>query len=131
MLKKFVGRFILNYKIKRRRKAKWTWKWKWFIGTACRWIRRTFDNLCQIDLDANAQGLAGIYASSLKNRKQRERKLEEHILLSKDMNDFEKDKVLEHLKSLSKETDPLENTEEIPVNSVNTINTKVWSDSKN
>lgn len=124
MLKKFVSRFILNYKIKHRKKAKWTWEWKWFIGTACRWIRRTFTNLCQIDLKANAQGITDII-SARRNKEQKDREFEKYILLPKDMSDSEKKKTLEHLNNLSKEIDPLENVDEIPENSVNTTHANI------
>ncbi len=116
MLKKFVGRFILNYKIKRRRKAKWTWKWKWFIGTACRWIRRTFTNLCQIDLKANAKGLAKIYQENLDIRIEESTKENTEKFIGNDA---------EHFQKLSQETDPLENIDEIPENSVNMTHTNI------
>lgn len=89
------------------------------IGCTCRWICQIFQNMCQIDLNNDAQGLANCLVPEPLTTQQKTERHQEQLLAGVD--DFDKEKILEHFCRLSTEVDPLENIENIPPDSVKTV----------
>lgn len=92
---------------------------KSLIGRISRWVRRTSDKYCTIELDKDARGLAKCLVHDPLTEKEKVEKY--HGQLLQGIKDEDKKKVINHFNKLSKETDPLEKTKEIPDNSVKKV----------
>ncbi len=89
------------------------------VARVCRWGRRLLGKWCTIDLNKDARGLANCLVRGELTKEERIEKYNEQLLLG--VNDSNKDKVMRHFNSLSKEIDPMEKNEEISDNSIKKI----------
>lgn len=93
--------------------------WKKLVGRFCRWVHRISGKYCKIESNRTAKGLAKCLVLDPLTKEQKEEECRQRLLRGVD--DKNKDKVIDHLNNLSKEIDPLENTKEIPDNSVKKV----------
>ncbi len=80
------------------------------IGCSFRWLRRTFNYLCQLDLNVKtAKGLASCLVKPPLTVEEKAERLREYIL--RNVNKSDQEEVIKHFRQLSTENDPLEDVE--------------------
>lgn len=98
---------------------------KSLIARLSRWIRKTSDKYCTLDIDKNARGLANCLVRSPLTAAEKTELLKEAIL--KNVDECDREKVLSHFRKLSMESDPSKDDESIPNDSVKKIGTELPS----
>ncbi len=99
---------------------------KRFVGCICRWLRRTFNNLCKIDASKDTRELANYLIPSITEEDKKEQRTQR---LLNGARGYARKKAIEHFEHLSVEIDPLENTIDIPPDSVKSIKANISNSS--